>query len=175
MDAIAMKLAERVRRLRLEARLTQAERRGRRGHRRVRWRGSSGSFVGALRRTQSLAEETLTRLAAALGVEVTDHARPLEGRAAEGRSPSPRFLRGAPVPIRKLAVRVVRFWCVRPARGSGQASAGAPSAAAEILAAAARALRHQGDPAAPAATPRGRSALLNSGAGARRRGPEPHA
>ncbi len=106
MDAIAMKLAERVRRLRLEAGLTQAE-----------LAGGAGVTVETVARLERVLRgrasananpslETLTRLAAALGVDVTDllapskSARPKDDRLAA-------LLRGASEPTRKLAIRVV--------------------------------------------------------------------
>ncbi len=106
MDAIAMKLAERVRRLRLEAGLTQAE-----------LAAGAGVTVETVARLERVLRgrasananpslETLTRLAAALGVDVTDllaqskGARPKDDRLAA-------LLRGASEPTRKLAMRVV--------------------------------------------------------------------
>ncbi|HOU89823.1 MAG TPA: helix-turn-helix transcriptional regulator [Polyangiaceae bacterium] len=119
MDAIAMKLAERVRRLRLEARLTQAE-----------LAAGAGVTVETVARLERVLRgrasananpslETLTRLAAALGVEVTDllapskAARPKDDRLAA-------LLRGATEPTRKLAVRVVEVLVREAGKGPGK-------------------------------------------------------
>jgi transcriptional regulator with XRE-family HTH domain len=106
MDAIAMKLAERVRKLRIDAGLTQAE-----------LAGGAGVTVETVARLERVLRgrpsananpslETLIRLAAALGVEVTDllapskSARPKDDRLAA-------LLRGVSEPTRRLALRVV--------------------------------------------------------------------
>ncbi|MBN2197565.1 MAG: helix-turn-helix transcriptional regulator [Polyangiaceae bacterium] len=117
MDAIALRLAERVRRLRIEAGLTQAE-----------LAAGAGVTVETVARLERVLRgrasananpslETLTRLAAALGVEITDllaqakGARPKDDRLAG-------LLRGANESTRKLAIRLVEVLVRETAKGT---------------------------------------------------------
>lgn len=115
MNAIALKLAERVRKLRLEAGLTQAE-----------LAAGAGVTVETVARLERVLRgrasananpslETLTRLAAALGVEVTDLLAPARGsRPKDDRLAA--LLRAAPEPTRRLAFRLVEVLVREEAR-----------------------------------------------------------